>query len=120
MVKGATWLTVPKLTEDQRLARYFYLVSCLSGLVLKVLIQMAAEAKTTLTFLRSMKNKRGITYEQIGAIAILSRQGYAKMAQAAMHKIAKTMPSWGKTDLEKLEKEWKRIEGFFYSKQQQK
>ena len=110
MDKGFTWLTVPKLTKAQRLARYFFLVNCLSGLVLKVLIQMAAEAKTTLTFLRSIKNKRDFSYEQIGAIAILSRQGYAKMAQNAAHAMAKNIDHWTAAELRNLEKQWAQIE----------
>ena len=86
------WLARPQLTAEQKLARYFYLVACCCGLVIKVLAASAAEGVTMRKFLQSYTKSRtqsaGLTNKEVGAVVILSGRGYAKMAQEKVQELA--------------------------------
>ena len=114
------WLSEPKLSEDERLARYFYLVAALAGAVIKVLVVWAAEARVTWTHLKKMKPLKNISSHAIGAAVILARQGYAKMAQEEVHKLAlrwhRLSQRWGRPQLTALMRSWERIEANFGKK----
>ena len=114
-VDGCTWLTQRKVPQQQMLARYFLLVACLSGIVLKVLVVSAPEVRTARRFLLHFKRQRGVTNHEIGAAVILSLRGYAKMAQEAVQKLALRwrrlgQTKWGAGQLRALMLAWQKIE----------
>ena len=114
-VDGCTWLTQRKVPQQQMLARYFLLVACLSGIVLKVLVVSAPVVRTARRFLLHFKRQRGVTNHEIGAAVILSLRGYAKMAQEAVQKLALRwrrlgQTKWGAGQLRALMLAWQKIE----------
>ena len=105
-----SWFTQEDITPSERLARASFLWSVASGQVLKLLVQFAPEAANQCNNAKKQKN---ISDVNLGALIILQRQGYAKLAADAVatqsQAIAKSGGSWGLRELEKLLQTWGEI-----------